>query len=335
MSSPTINLLFQYLRGVSTNPVWSKQDYQTPRITLWPTATFKGVLQAPDRDDFPAKTLNKSDMLTVADFRLTSNTSFGALEDDRRHTISIPNTSNYRASFARLKNPSQNSFVGNGGYDSFSTSNSPRKDHQHHAHGHAHHESRLNLVKANNSSVVRSRSSKGIEPRAIISRGWAKSLWDFSGRDGIVDYHINFKGRGRASLKMSSKEVGFIRDTFRLLDNLTGLSFVERKSLKAADIRIYCAAKIGGGSEGAAFRGNGWFDVVWKDKKGPKLTTFEKHLIRHEIAHTLGLDHPYGRGSHPRYDTKDTVMSYNWRGNYNYTFSDVRALQQLWGSGVG
>ena len=132
---------------------------------------------------------------------------------------------------------------------------------------------------------------------------------------------------------MSPKEVEFIRNTFQLLDRLTGLSFVERKSLTAADIRVHSAAKIGGGSEGAAFRGNGWFDVVWKDDKGTKLTKFEKHLIRHEIAHSLGLDHPYGRGAHPHYDTKDTVMSYNWRGNYNYTFSDVRALQELWGVG--
>jgi hypothetical protein len=176
------------------------------------------------------------------------------------------------------------------------------------------------------------RSSGGIDSSGIISKGWARSLWRFSGKDGIVEYHVNRKGRGRGNLPMSSREVGFIRKTFELLDRLTGLSFVERRRGSAADIRLHCASNLDG-SQGIAFRGRGSFDVYWKDKKGWKLTNFERHLIRHEIAHSLGLDHPYGSGGNPRYDTKDTIMSYNWRGNFNYTTSDVRALQELWGVG--
>jgi hypothetical protein len=181
------------------------------------------------------------------------------------------------------------------------------------------------------SDRTRNHSRKALDPDAIISRSWAKSLWKFSGRDGIVEYAINHEGQGSGNLPMSRDEQGFVRKTFALVDRLTGLSFEETSAVSKADIRVHCARKLGG-SEGVAYLNNGWFDVYWKDKKGWSLTKFEKHVIRHEIGHTLGLDHPYGRGGHPQYDTHDTVMSYNWRGNTNFTNTDIQAMQELWGA---
>lgn len=174
------------------------------------------------------------------------------------------------------------------------------------------------------------RSHKGLDPAAITSRGWAKSLWSFSGRDGIVEYAINDRGYGRSNLPMSRDEQTFIRKTFQLLDRLTGLVFKEVSSLANSDIRVHCARKLGG-NEGLAYKRKSWFHVYWKDKKGWDLTSFEKHLIRHEIGHALGLDHPYGSGGNSRYNTKDTVMSYNWVGNTKFTATDIQALQGLWG----
>jgi hypothetical protein len=177
-------------------------------------------------------------------------------------------------------------------------------------------------------SAARSRGR--LDTNAITSRYWARTLWRFSGRDGIVEYALNDQGSGRRYLPMSLQEQRFVRRTFRLVDRLTGLSFVETDSLSQADIRVHSARKLGR-SEGVAILRNGWFDAIWKDRNGSVLTRFEKYLIRHEIGHVLGLEHPYGRGAHPRYDTKDTLMSYNWRGNTMFSRSDIQALQALWG----
>jgi hypothetical protein len=287
-----------------------------------------GVIQRPDPDFIEGRAVVKSDPFTVADRVLTVNLPSGKYEVDWRDDIPIFNSSDYRSSFARATYPElpmldikseSRSLLGSKAFSRF------------HADAHDYPQFKRNQLKPDHSAVSRSRSSNGIETSAIISRGWARSLWKFSGRDGIVEYHVNDGGRGRGNLPMSSSEVGFIGGTFELLDRLTGLSFVERKTASSADIRVHCASNLGG-SQGVAYRADGWFDVYWKDKGGWDLTGFEKHLIRHEIAHTLGLDHPYGVGANPRYDTKDTVMSYNWRGNTNYTDSDVRALRELWGA---
>jgi hypothetical protein len=332
LNTPTPNVSYRNVRGDTITARWSQQDYTAAQITSWPTLTVNGVVQRPDPDFIEGRAVIKSDPLTLANRVLTVNLPSGSYEVDWRNTMPIFNNSNYRSSFARPTDPVMPLHVAKADSGSLLGSKVHSSDHKG-AHAHGYPQFKRNQFKSDQSAVSRSRSrsSNGIETSAIISRGWARSLWNFSGRDGIVDYHVNDGGRGRGNLPMSPSEAGFIRDTFKLLDRLTGLSFVERKTASSADIRVNCASKLGG-SQGLAYRANGWFDVYWKDKSGWDLTRFEKHLIRHEIAHTLGLEHPYGVGANPRYDTKDTVMSYNWRGNTNYTDSDISALRELWGA---
>jgi hypothetical protein len=173
-------------------------------------------------------------------------------------------------------------------------------------------------------------SSRAIAPSGITNFSWARKLWKFSGKDGVVDYWINKNGKGLGHLAMSDKEAGFVQKTFRFLGRITGLRFVERGSKRQTDIDVHCADDLGGDTVGIAFQRKGWFDVKWEDRAGWRLTRYEKYVIRHEIGHVLGLDHPFGSGYNSRYDTRDTLMSYNWAGNTNYTRSDINALQALW-----
>jgi hypothetical protein len=169
----------------------------------------------------------------------------------------------------------------------------------------------------------------GISVDGITSLKWARKLWRFSGKDGVVDYWINDTGKF-GKLAMSRRETRFVRNTFRELDRITGLRFRERSRPRTTDVDVHCTDDLGSGVLGSAVLRNGWFDVLWRDQGGWDLTRGEKWTIRHELGHVLGLDHPYGNGFNRRYDSADTVMSYNDAGAIGYTASDVQALQQLW-----
>jgi hypothetical protein len=330
LNTPAPYVSYTNVKGDTITARWGQSDYRAARINAWPIATVNGEVQVPDQEFLQGSAVIKSAPVTLANRVLSVDLPVGQLKVDWRNNTPIFNVSDYRASFTRAINAKGSSLLGHSHGESLPlderTGSVALVDHAHRHDGSVHARDQ-----DGRSSMASSRSSKAIDPRALISRGWARSLWKFSGEDGIVEYHINERGRGRGNLPMSSKESNFIRDTFDLLDELTGLSFVESLKSSTADIRVKCASNLGG-SEGATFRNDGWFDVFWKDKKDFKLTSFEKHLIRHEIGHALGLNHLYGWPGNPRYDTRDTVMSYNWTGNFNYTSSDVSALQDLWGA---
>ncbi len=163
----------------------------------------------------------------------------------------------------------------------------------------------------------------------ITDKRWARKLWKFSGKDGVVDYWINDTGRFDM-LEISRKESRFVRKTLDRLDTITGLRFKERSGPRRTDLDIHSAENLRSNVVGSASLRNGWFDVLWKDRGGRDLTRREKSTIRHELAHVLGLDHPDGNGFNRRYDSRDTIMSYNKDGFSNYTASDIKALQALW-----
>jgi hypothetical protein len=171
----------------------------------------------------------------------------------------------------------------------------------------------------------------GIAIEGIINRRWARTLDLFSGGDGVVRYSINRRGRGGA-VPISRPEARFIRKVFSRVDQLTGLQLVKKRSWRRSDIDVSNMANLGSRTIGLARIQRGWFEVFWKNKFGPRLSRSERRTITHEIGHVFGLDHPFGRGFNPLYDTSDTIMSYNPTRNTTFTPSDVSALQFLWGT---
>lgn len=165
----------------------------------------------------------------------------------------------------------------------------------------------------------------------LIDFGLADSLYRFSGGDGIVQYWVDRGGRyARSGLPVSRSEFKFVVRAFRYLDSITGLEFRRVRSRGSSDIDIHCVRALGPRTTGLTVTRSGWFDVYWKDQGGSRLTAGEGGTILHEIAHTIGLGHPYGDGYNSFYSRSDTIMSYNGIGN-RYTSSDVAAMQYLWG----
>lgn len=171
---------------------------------------------------------------------------------------------------------------------------------------------------------------------AIISPGWARSLKRFAGGN-TVHYWLNTKekklGNGVTALPVSAAEADFIRATLNRVDELTGLKLVEKQRRGPSEIDFYAVERYKSDSLiGQTTRRNGWYEITWKNRAGAGMNRSEKSTITHEIGHPLGLDHPYGKPWSGRYDTKDTIMSYNDTSNTGFTQTDWAALQSLWGA---
>ncbi|MCP9803597.1 hypothetical protein KBY75_08450 [Cyanobium sp. T1G-Tous] len=164
---------------------------------------------------------------------------------------------------------------------------------------------------------------------AITSQKWAEDLRKFSGYDGVVNYWLADSGE-RQSLGMSGREVKYIRKVFDRLDQITSLDFEEKDSRAKSDIDFYCVDSLNGNAIGVATSNRSWYDIEWVDRLGGELARIEAWVIAHEIGHTLGLDHPNSKPYDRRYDTMDTIMSYNYTGFRGFTDSDTAALQSLW-----
>lgn len=167
--------------------------------------------------------------------------------------------------------------------------------------------------------------------------------------DGTIQVHVE------KSMPKSVRK--HVREVLNVIDELTGIEVKRVKNRAIADIVLHdeeetfgldhpTANKLGGlswaepGEVHAAWK----FDEVMRynehklGKKGNpnpgyELTTWGRYVIAHEILHSFGLSHPDQDGYNPDFNTKDTLMSYNWKGGWKGSLGsiDTDALQDLWG----
>ena len=164
---------------------------------------------------------------------------------------------------------------------------------------------------------------------AIVSPKWAKALWRFSRRDGVVNYWLAASGE-RETRGISGQESRYIAQVFGRLDKITGLRFDETDNRAKSDIDLYCVDGLNANVIGVTHLRRSWYEIEWVGRRGAALARVEAWVIAHEIGHAVGLNHPNSNPYDRRYDTTDTVMSYNLTGFKGFTDSDIAALQSLW-----
>ena len=198
----------------------------------------------------------------------------------------------------------------------------------------------------------------GVNPKFLISKQFSRhtkaalNLDD----DDVLTYYIDdtngtqslADGRTITTLPHTSEETSFIIQIFNQLGSLLAIDFERSPTNQGSDIDIYSVADVSDWKKNdlgevvdqkQRRRSGSWWDVLWRDTDGKgSQNDSDLFTIIHEIGHALGLSHPKEKPYSKKWDSSDTVMSYNEGPNgwdTKFSTSDLEALQMIWGSSDG
>ena len=157
-----------------------------------------------------------------------------------------------------------------------------------------------------------------------IDKKWAKNLWKFSGKDDIINVHIDSEGSfKKKSKKVSISHQNFYESVFQEIEDATDLE-IEFTDSNDADIIIHNTGK-----RGSASKKKGYFDVNGGKIGRKRLNDEWRENLAAYILTCFGLDY---FGKNDAHSSDDSLMSYylSESGYNGLTASDIAALQSLW-----
>ena len=158
-----------------------------------------------------------------------------------------------------------------------------------------------------------------------VSKNWAKHLWKKSGKDGIIDYYVDKKGKldKKQNAKISKKTLSFIDNMLEETESILGLDFNKANKSRKADIIFQAKSK----SKFAATYKTKYGMEVSFAKTNKKPTQHDMQDINYLTGFALGLRDLEGES----YDNSDSIMAFNYSDEYlQWSKNDINALQSIW-----
>ena len=158
-----------------------------------------------------------------------------------------------------------------------------------------------------------------------VSKEWSKYLWKKSGKDGIIDYYADKKGKlnKMKNTKIAKKTLSFIDDMLDETESILGLEFNKVKKSNQADIIFQAKSKS---KDAATYKTKYGMEVSFSETQ-KKPTQYDMQQISYLTGFALGLKTLKGKS----YDAADSVMAYNYSDEYlGWSNNDINALQSIW-----
>ena len=153
---------------------------------------------------------------------------------------------------------------------------------------------------------------------------WAKALWKFSGKDEIINVHIDSDGSFKNKSKKISKNVqAFYQSLFEEIETATELN-INFTELGDADIIIHSTGK-----KGSTQKKRGYFDINGGKHGRKKINDHRREILAAFVLPCFGLALFREDDNH---SSDDSLMSYylSDNGYDGLTTWDIIALQSLW-----
>ena len=158
-----------------------------------------------------------------------------------------------------------------------------------------------------------------------VNKKWSKYLWKKSGKDGIIDYYADKKGKldKKQNTKIAKKTLSFIDDMLDEAESILGLNFNKVKKSNQADIIFQAKSKS---KDASTYKTKYGMEVSFS-KTQKKPTQYDMQDINYLTGYALGLKHLKGNS----YDAADSVMAANYSDEYlGWSNNDIKALQFIW-----